>query len=240
MKTFSESRTGKNRSVNQDCFLCEEGKIGDFPNLFIVADGMGGHNGGDFASRCCIENVKDYVAKNTGGSIISTIRSAIKTANEKIREKSKEDETLIGCGTTIVLATIQDGILYIANVGDSRLYVLQNGKLSQITEDHSVVEEMIKSGLIKKEEARFNPHKNKVTRALGAEPDIDVDFFEVKLENGDRVLLCSDGVSNMMDENILEEIVGADKKISEICRILIDTSVNNGGKDDSTVVMIEV
>lgn len=240
MKTFSESRTGKNRSVNQDCFLCEEGKIGDFPNLFIVADGMGGHNGGDFASRCCIENVKDYVAKNTGGSIISTIRSAIKTANEKIREKSKENETLIGCGTTIVLATIQDGILYIANVGDSRLYVLQNGKLSQITEDHSVVEEMIKSGLIKKEEARFNPHKNKVTRALGAEPDIDVDFFEVKLENGDRVLLCSDGVSNMMDENILEEIVGADKKISEICRILIDTSVNNGGKDDSTVVMIEV
>ena len=240
MNTFSETRAGRNRSVNQDCFLCEEGKIGDFPNLFIVADGMGGHNGGDFASRFCIENVKDYIANNTDGSIISTIRSAIKLANEKIREKAKMDATLTGCGTTIVLATIQDGILYIANVGDSRLYVFQNGKLAQITEDHSVVEEMIKSGLIKKEEARFNPHKNKVTRALGAEPDIDVDFFEVKLENGDRVLLCSDGVSNMMDENILEEIVGADKKISEICRILVDTAVNNGGKDDSTVVMIEV
>ena len=106
--------------------------------------------------------------------------------------------------------------------------------------DHSVVEEMIKSGLIKKEEARFNPHKNKVTRALGAEPDIDVDFFEVKLEKGDRVLLCSDGVSNMMDENTLEEIAGADRKIPEICKILVDTAVNNGGKDDATVVMIEV
>lgn len=240
MKTFSETRTGKNRSVNQDCFLCEEGKIGDFPNLFIVADGMGGHNGGDFASRCCIENVRDYVAKNTGGSIISTIRSAIKTANEKIREKAKDDETLTGCGTTIVLATIRDNVLYIANVGDSRLYTVQNSRLVQITVDHSVVEEMIKSGLIKKEEARFNPHKNKVTRALGAEPDIDVDFFEVKLEKGDRVLLCSDGVSNMMDENTLEGIAGADREIPEICKILVDTAVNNGGKDDATVVMIEV
>ena len=240
MKSFSETRAGKNRSVNQDCFLCEEEAVGDFSNLFIVADGMGGHNGGDFASRFCIENVRDYIADNKGNSIISTIRSAIKTANERIRERAGKDERLTGCGTTIVLATIKDDILYIANVGDSRLYVLQNDSLSQITEDHSLVEEMIKSGIIKKEEARFNPHKNKVTRALGAEPDIEVDFFEVKLEKGDRVLLCSDGVSNMMDEETLEEIIGADKEISEICRILIDTAVNNGGKDDATVVMIEV
>lgn len=240
MKTFSETRAGKNRNVNQDCFLCEEEAVGDFSNLFIVADGMGGHNGGDFASRFCIENVRDYIADNKGNSIISTIRSAIKTANERIRERAGKDERLTGCGTTIVLATIKDDILYIANVGDSRLYVLQNESLSQITEDHSLVEEMIKSGIIKKEEARFNPHKNKVTRALGAEPDIEVDFFEVKLEKGDRVLLCSDGVSNMMDEETLEEIIGADKEISEICRILIDTAVNNGGKDDATVVMIEV
>ena len=240
MKTFSETRAGKNRNVNQDCFLCEEEAVGDFSNLFIVADGMGGHNGGDFASRFCIENVRDYIADNKGNSIISTIRLAIKTANERIRERAGKDERLTGCGTTIVLATIKDDILYIANVGDSRLYVLQNDSLSQITEDHSLVEEMIKSGIIKKEEARFNPHKNKVTRALGAEPDIEVDFFEVKLEKGDRVLLCSDGVSNMMDEETLEEIIGADKEISEICRILIDTAVNNGGKDDATVVMIEV
>ena len=181
MKTFSESRAGKNRSVNQDSLLCEEGAVGELSNLFIVADGMGGYNGGDFASRFCVDNVKDYILKNNGGSIISTIRSAITAANEGIREKTKANEELKGCGTTIVLATIKDDILYIANVGDSRLYVIQNGALSQITEDHSVVEEMIKSGLIKKEEARFNPHKNKVTRALGVEPDIEVDFFEVKL-----------------------------------------------------------
>lgn len=240
MKTFSETRAGKNRSVNQDCFLCEEEAVGDFSNLFIVADGMGGHNGGDFASRFCIENVKAYIANNKGGSIISTIRSAIQTANERIRERAEKDERLTGCGTTIVLATIKDDIVYIANVGDSRLYVLQNDSLSQITEDHSVVEEMIKSGIIKKEEARFNPHKNKVTRALGAEPDIEVDFFEVKLEKGNRILLCSDGVSNMMDEENLEAIVGAGKEVPEICRILIDTAVDNGGKDDATVVMIEV
>nr|WP_315103986.1 Stp1/IreP family PP2C-type Ser/Thr phosphatase [uncultured Catonella sp.] len=240
MKTFSETRAGINRSVNQDCFLCEEGAVGEFSNLFIVADGMGGHNGGDFASKFCIENVKDYIVKNSGDSIISIIRSAIKAANEGIRDKTKMDEELKGCGTTVVLSTIKDDILYIANVGDSRLYVFQNGKLSQITEDHSVVEEMIKSGLIKKEEARFNPHKNKVTRALGAEPEIEVDFFEVKLEKGARILMCSDGVSNMMDERNIEEIVGADKEVPEICKILIDTAVNNGGKDDATVVMIEV
>ena len=234
MKTFSESRAGKNRSVNQDSLLCEEGAVGELSNLFIVADGMGGYNGGDFASRFCVDSVKDYILKNNGGSIISTIRSAI-TA-----EKTKANEELKGCGTTIVLATIKDDILYIANVGDSRLYVIQNGALSQITEDHSVVEEMIKSGLIKKEEARFNPHKNKVTRALGVEPDLEVDFFEVKLTKGDRIFLCSDGVSNMMDERTLEEIAGADKELSEICKKLIETAVNNGGKDDATVVMIEV
>ena len=240
MKAFSETRTGVNRSVNQDCFLCEKEAVGALPNLFIVADGLGGHNGGDFASKYCVENVKDYIKNNKGDSIISTIRSAITTVNEGIREKAKADEGLKGCGTTIVLSTIENDILYIANVGDSRLYVIKNGKLTQITEDHSVVEEMIKSGIIKKEEARFNPHKNKVTRALGAEPDIEVDFFEVKLEKGDRVFLCSDGVSNMMDERILEEITSADKELPEICKILIDTAVNNGGKDDATVVMIEV
>lgn len=240
MKAFSETRTGVNRSVNQDCFLCEKEAVGALPNLFIVADGLGGHNGGDFASKYCVENVKDYIKNNKGDSIISTIRSAITTVNEGIREKAKADEGLKGCGTTIVLSTIENDILYIANVGDSRLYVIKNDKLTQITEDHSVVEEMIKSGIIKKEEARFNPHKNKVTRALGAEPDIEVDFFEVKLEKGDRVFLCSDGVSNMMDERILEEITSADKELPEICKILIDTAVNNGGKDDATVVMIEV
>ena len=151
MKSFSETRAGKNRSVNQDCFLCEEEAVGELPNLFIVADGLGGHNGGDFASRFCVENVKDYILNNRGGSIISTIRSAIKAANEGIREKTKTNEELKGCGTTVVLATIKDGILYIANVGDSRLYVVQKGRLTQITEDHSVVEEMVKKkrGLIR-------------------------------------------------------------------------------------------
>ena len=240
MKTFSETRAGINRKVNQDCFLCEEEAVGDLPNLFIVADGMGGYNGGDFASKFCIENVKNHIINGNGNSIISSIRSAIKAANEGIRESSRMNEELKGCGTTVVLATIKDDILYIANVGDSRLYVLQKGRLSQITEDHSVVEEMIKRGILRKEEARFNSNKNKVTRALGAEPEIEIDFFEVKLEKGDRIMMCSDGVSNMMDERTLEEIIGDDKELPEICRILIETAVNNGGKDDATVVMIEV
>ena len=155
MKTFSESKKGKNRSVNQDSFLCEEEAVGELPNLFIVADGMGGYNGGDFASKFCVENVRDYIRNNNGNSIISTIRSAISYANEGIRERTKGDEELKGCGTTIVLSVIVDDTLYVANVGDSRLYVVQNGVISQITEDHFVVEEMIKRGIIKKEEARL-------------------------------------------------------------------------------------
>ena len=106
MKSFSETRAGKNRSVNQDCFLCEEEAVGELPNLFIVADGLGGHNGGDFASKYCIENVKNYILNSNGDSIISTIRSAIKAANEGIREKTKSDEELKGCGTTVRLRTI--------------------------------------------------------------------------------------------------------------------------------------
>lgn len=240
METFSETKKGVNRSVNQDFFLCEGEAVGDLPNLFIVADGMGGYNGGDFASKFCIENVKDYIANNRGDSIISIIRLAIKAANEQIRQKAKLDESLKGCGTTIVLATIKDDVLYIANAGDSRLYVLHEGRISQITEDHSLVEEMVKRGMLKKEDARFSPDKNKVTRALGAEPDIEIDFFEVKLEEGDRIMLCSDGVSNMMDEGHIEEIVSDDKELPEICKMLIDTAVENGGKDDATVVMVEV
>lgn len=244
MKTFSITHIGKNKKINQDCFLCEENAVGNFPNLFIIADGMGGYNGGDFASKFCIENVRKYIIenslKNDDTSIISSINTAIKMANSGIREKTVHDDALRGCGTTMVLATIKDKTLYVANVGDSRLYVLKNKKIKQVTEDHSLVEELVKRGMLKKEDARFHPEKNKVTRALGAEPNVEIDFFEVLLEEGDKVILCSDGVSNMIDESVIESIVGSDKELSEISKNLIDTAILNGGKDDLTVVMIEV
>lgn len=240
MKTFSVTRTGKNKNVNQDCFLCEEKPIGNLSNLFMVADGMGGYNGGDFASRFCVEEVRNHIRDKGGNSIISSIREAIKAANGGIRENTISNEELRGCATTVVLATIKGDALYVANVGDSRLYVSQKGRLRQITEDHSVVEEMVKKGAIKREDARFHPDKNMVTRGLGPEPDVEIDFFEVQVEKGDRILLCSDGVSNMIEEGLLENILASDKDLSEICSILIETAVNNGGKDDATAVIVEV
>lgn len=240
MKTFSITKKGRNKSVNQDCFLCEEKAVGNLLNLFIVADGMGGYNGGDFASKFCIENVRNYIAGSNDTSIISSISGAIKTANTDMRERTKPDDDLRGCGTTLVLATIKNNTLYVANVGDSRLYVLKKGKIKQVTEDHSLVEELVKRGMLKKEEARFHPEKNKVTRALGAEPNVEIDFFEVDLEKGDKVFLCSDGISNMIDESVIESIVKSSDDLAEISKKLVDTALLNGGKDDLTVVMVEV
>lgn len=241
MKAYSVTMTGENKSVNQDCFLCEEGSIGEFENLFIVADGMGGYNGGEIASAFCVENVSKFIAEaKSGNTIIATMRDAIQNTNSLLREKVAENQALLNCGTTAVLSTISEDTLYVANIGDSRLYLLSEGKLRQITEDHSLVEEMIKKGHIARESARFHPDKNIITRAIGSEPTIEPDFFEVSVKKGDRILLCSDGVSNMMEEYLLKEILDMDRELSEIGNLLVATAKRNGGKDDITLVIVEV
>lgn len=242
MKTYSATRIGENKTVNQDCFLCETNTLGEFSNLFIVADGMGGHNGGEIASRFCVDNVKRYIQEvKDGVSVISVLRDAIKNTNDILREKSSQSEEIARCGTTAVIATISnENVMYIANIGDSRLYHLSDKTLKQITEDHSLVEEMVKKGHISREKARFHPDKNIITKAIGSEPVIEPDFFEVEVKAGDRVLLCSDGVSNMMDEGFLMEVLSLEKELSEIGEILVNTAVSNGGKDDITLVIIEV
>ena len=242
MKTYSVTYAGENRTVNQDCFLCEEGAVGSFSNLFIVADGMGGSKGGDFASRYCVDNVKEYISKSGEElSAISIIRGAVKFANDGLRkEKISMEEDISKCGTTIVLATVKDGVLYVANVGDSRLYVLQKEVLKQVTEDHSLVEEMIRKGHLDRTEALYHPDRHVITRALGSEPEVEADFFEVKVGEGDKILLCTDGLSNGMEEKAMEEIMNEDGELSEICEKLAGTAKFNGSKDDITAVIIEV
>lgn len=242
MKTYSATRTGENKTVNQDYFLCEDGKVGEFSNLFIVADGMGGYNGGEIASRFCVENVKNHI-ENTkdANSVISVLREAIHSTNVILRERAAKNEEISHCGTTVVMATMTPNkTMYVANIGDSRLYHLSEGVMRQITEDHSLVEEMVKKGHISREKARFHPDKNIITKAIGSEPFVEADFFEVNLKIGDRVLLCSDGVSNMMEEAYIKEILSSDRELSEIGEILINTAVDNGGKDDITLVIVEV
>ena len=192
MRIYSATDVGQKRKMNQDYVFASEGPVGNLPNLFTVADGMGGHNAGDYASS-----------------------------------------------TTMVVATIVDQYAYVANVGDSRLYVIQDG-IRQVTRDHSLVQEMVRMGEISEAEARNHPDKNIITRALGAEKTVDVDFFDLKLEKGCTILMCSDGLSNMVEDEKIQEIISdPEADIDQKGSALLREANQNGGKDNIAVVLVE-
>ena len=239
MNTFSVTNVGKVRQNNQDSVFRTETAIGNLPNLFIVADGMGGHNGGDEASKLCIDSICEYVKESQEEQIIPIMEGAIRHANTMIYEKSLEDPKLSGMGTTVVAAVIDNGVLYVANVGDSRLYYVEGNELKQITEDHSLVEEMVKKGDLDRSEARFHPNKNIITRALGVGKVIDIDYFELHTEEKNLVLLCSDGLSNMLSDDEILGVINANRSEADIiARGLVDKANDNGGKDNITVIVI--
>ena len=159
-------------------------------------------------------------------------------ANSRVYEKSRENENLAGMGTTVVVAVIEDRYLYVANVGDSRLYLIRKD-IRQITKDHSLVEEMVRSGKLKREEARNHPNKNVITRAVGVEKEVNIDFFDLRIRKGDKILLCSDGLSNMLEDNEIREIVTSGGDVEERARKLITAANQNGGKDNISVVLVE-
>ena len=190
MKTFSKTDVGRKRETNQDYVYARTKPVGKLPNLFAVADGMGGHNAGDLASKCTVEILEREIEESTDTNIKDIIRQAIYKANEKIIEMAERDSKLEGMGTTLVVATIVHNMIYFANVGDSRLYLI-NHTITQLTKDHSLVEEMVRLGGIKPEEARNHPDKNIITRAIGAKEGVEPDFFEHSLKKGDIILMCS-------------------------------------------------
>ena len=239
MQAYAGTDIGCVRTMNQDGYFCSTTPIGPFPNLFIVADGMGGHQAGDYASRYAIETFLDYIRHTENRNLIRVMDEGIAEANRKVLEKSFENEELAGMGTTMVVAFAEDGQLYVANVGDSRLYVIQDG-IHQITRDHSLVQEMVKMGEISEEEARNHPDKNIITRALGAEKTVDVDFFDLKLEEGCTILMCSDGLSNMVADEKIEEIISdPEADIDQKGSALLREANQNGGKDNIAIVLVE-
>ena len=161
----------------------------------------------------------------------------MRNTDNRIRRKAMEDENMIGMGTTLVLATVSDDILTVANVGDSRLYVISEEGINQITRDHSLVEEMIRMGGIDRVSARNHPDKNIITRALGAASSVNVDFFEVTLKNNDLILMCSDGLSNMIEDSDIQKIVMNGNSLESIANELINTANNNGGRDNISVIL---
>lgn len=238
MKTFSITDIGQRREMNQDYVFTSEKPVGNLPNLFLVADGMGGHNAGDYASRYTVETIVEVVSGSRETEPVSLLEEAIQTANSSLLARAREDEGRKGMGTTIVALTILGNRLYIANVGDSRLYVV-NQKIQQITRDHSLVEEMVRMGEMDKEVAKDHPDKNIITRAIGALPEVLIDFFEVELGEGDIVLMCSDGLTNMVEDEDIRNIIMGQRDTVEKAEKLVAAANQNGGKDNITVIVIE-
>lgn len=238
MRSYCVTDIGVKRNMNQDFVYASEQPVGNLPNLFIVADGMGGHNAGDLASRSTVETMVDYIESAGEKSPIPLLEAAILAANRKVMEKSQSDKSLEGMGTTVVAATVVEDCLYVANVGDSRLYVLDD-QIQQITRDHSLVEEMVRAGQIGRDEARNHPEKNIITRAVGMKNKLRIDFFDVALYAGDKFLLCTDGLTNMVEDEDILELVQKETSLEAAAHRLVAMANRNGGKDNISVVLVE-
>jgi len=238
MKAFGITDVGQGRSMNQDFEFASETAVGNLPNLFVVADGMGGHNAGDFASKLTVETMLNEIADSFEKNPVKILSKAIATANDVIRRKAAETPDMEGMGTTVVAATSIGRYLHVANVGDSRLYVVGR-EIRQVTKDHSLVEEMVRIGTISHSEARNHPDKNIITRAIGASVEVEPDFFTVELEEGDAVLMCTDGLTNMLEDEEIRMILSGGRDIVEKAQALVDAANANGGRDNISVVLIE-
>lgn len=240
MESFAVTDIGQKRQMNQDYIYCTENSVGSFPNLFIVADGMGGHKAGDYASRTCVDCVVESIKRSQRKTPISILEEAINHANRQVLLDSKTNSEYEGMGTTFVAAVIVEDVLYVANIGDSRLYVINEEGIRQVTQDHSLVEEMIRNGEIGRKEARLHPNKNIITRALGTGEEVLADYFEVELKKDDVILLCSDGLSNMMDDEDIMYVLRRYSQIETAGDKLIEKANACGGKDNISIILIRV
>ncbi len=238
MISFSKTDVGKKRKTNQDFVYTHEQPIGNLQNLYAVADGMGGHRAGDYASRNTIENVVEAIELDPETDPVKIMGRAIRIANEKLLEAARTHKELTGMGTTLVLCTIKGNYLYVANIGDSRLYLI-NRKIRQITRDHSLVAEMVRVGEIRPEEAKRHPDRNVITRAIGITEEADPDFFDVRLYPDDIVLLCSDGLTSMVEDDMIFRTVQGSRDVVEMVEELVRLANQNGGRDNIGVVMIQ-
>ena len=238
MKTFSKTDIGMVREVNQDYVFTTETPIGNLPNLLVVADGMGGHRAGEYASRLAVEILKQELSEGMQGDPEAMMKSAITYANEGVLEAARQDANLSGMGTTLVVATVIEKTLFFANVGDSRLYLL-NDDIKQLSKDHSLVQEMVRLGGINQEEAKYHPDKNIITRAIGAKEEVEIDFYEYRLKKGDVILMCTDGLSNMVEDEEILHIVKSSRDVVEAVEQLIERAKENGGNDNIGVIVAQ-
>ncbi|MEZ4703644.1 MAG: Stp1/IreP family PP2C-type Ser/Thr phosphatase [Bdellovibrionota bacterium] len=245
---------GRKRQRNEDSYLVND-KLG----LYIVADGMGGHAGGEFASKIAVTTVEEIIRgvdrtksnvpdqtyldspedEQIDGEEQERLRDAIARAGNMIVRRAIEEPELKGMGTTSTVMLIRDGNAYFAHVGDSRAYCIREGQIIQITEDHSLVHEQLKSGLITEEEAKTHQLKNIITRSVGVQEEVEVDTIVWKIMQGDFYVMCSDGLSNMVDDQEILSIVKEDN-LELSARDLVDTANQRGGEDNITLILLKV
>ena len=238
MKVHAITDVGRVRDSNQDFCMYITEPIGDLPNLFLVADGMGGHKSGDLASRFTVETFRELVQSYDSLDTVTLLTKAVKEVNKLLIRKSLESSDYEGMGTTLVAATIEGNTLKVANVGDSRLYTI-NEDICQITRDHSLVEEMVQRGQLEKDEARTHANKNIITRAIGVDNDVTPEIFSVDLEEGSKILMCTDGLTNMVDDGRIKRLVKKGGTVEDITERLMQAAIEGGGKDNITVMVID-
>lgn len=250
MKWAGKTDVGIVRKINEDSFVCHGLQIDKISQstqalLCIIADGMGGCNAGEVASAMAVTEIMQYIngkldnLNNDEKSIKVLIEEAVLYANDKIYQKSLQDNNYSGMGTTLSLALITNDCVYIGHVGDSRIYAIRNDKIARVTEDHSLVTELVRNGSIKPEEADHHPQKHIITRALGTEDSIEVDIDCFKWIEGDVVMLCSDGLSNRLEDNMIKRIIEQACDLDNACLNLIEQAKQNGSTDNITVVVVQ-
>ncbi|MBR2973869.1 MAG: Stp1/IreP family PP2C-type Ser/Thr phosphatase, partial [Clostridia bacterium] len=227
---FGYSMTGTKHSVNQDSFYIDEAR-----GIFIVADGMGGHAAGDVASSSAI----NAISSNIGEINVSSIKNALDIANKEVFEKSKTSPTLEGMGTTIAMCCLNGNYATIANIGDSRVHIIKNNEISFVTRDHSFVQQMIDDGQLEASEAKKHSMKNIITRALGVAETVTPDFDGITVDVGDAIMICSDGVSNMLDDEVIVHTV-LQSSAEDAAKTLCKSALDAGGKDDLTAIVIKL
>jgi protein phosphatase len=245
---FGMTDVGRRREKNEDAYL-----INTSQNLYIVADGMGGHLGGEIASKMAVASVEEIIMELMQDPDMTLqanidvrpndfkgyLRYAISSASNKIYDKSAHDPSLHGMGTTIVTTIFQKGKIYLAHVGDSRCYLLRDGKIKQLTQDHSLITEQLQAGVISSADVRNHKLKNIITRSVGFQEDVDTDIIMKGTKVGDKFLLCTDGLTNMVTTDDLVSILSSNSP-REACVALIDLANKNGGDDNVTVIVTEV
>ena len=238
MYSVALTDVGRKRLVNQDTVYISDTPVGVLPNLYIVADGMGGEKAGDYASKSLIGYMLTYI-EHTIKMPVTAIQGAIEYANANLFAEGSKNPNLSGMGTTVVAASIIDNTLHVFNVGDSRCYVLDENSISQITKDHSLVEMLVSKGEITRESAEYKENKSKITRAVGAEERILIDSFEVDLAGNEYVLLCSDGLTNMVDDRKIFNIISSSAGVKSSAKRLVEEANLSGGSDNISILLID-